>query len=448
MMPPGLVAPDPVAPYLVEDFELKPDGRNLLGTDASGIVVGNPVTGGDFFDRDREIGSFIDAISQGAHLLVTAPRRIGKSSLLLEAARRLQGRYHCLYVDVEACECEVDAVVKLAIETRGARGVSRVVLDAFRDSLGAVLDRIEEVGLAELKLKLKDGVMQDWRAKGDEMLARLADVDKPVVLLFDELPVLVSRLLKGDDFRITPERRSRAHVFLSWLREATIRHRGHLHFVVCGSIGLEPLLSQGGLSETMTTFTPFDLPPWDRDTACAYLKDRAARAGIEFQEGAEARVLDLLGYSIPQHVQMFMRFILEDAKQRDPRTSSPDDIKRLYKTKMLSVHGHVDLATYEDRLKRVVHPELLAAALEMLTEAAIRRRLKPEAAIQIVRAHVGPGGDAVAELRFLLALFTHDGYLKKAGTDYVFVSHLLRDWWKHRFGFGYVSVAKRSPEDR
>jgi len=30
----------------------------------------------------------------------------------------------------------------------------------------------------------------------------------------------------------------------------------------------------------------------------------------------------------------------------------------------------------------------------------------------------------------------------------VFVSHLLRDWWKNRFGFGYVPIARRAGEPR
>jgi len=113
---------------------------------------------------------------------------------------------------------------------------------------------------------------------------------------------------------------------------------------------------------------------------------------------------------------------------------------------MLSVHGHVDLATYEDRLRRVVGPELVGAALELLTERAVVGRLTPKAAIHIVRSCVGAESDPVAELRFLLGLFTHDGYLKRVRNDYVFVSHLLRDWWKGRFSFGYMPVEKRMRE--
>ena len=58
---------------------------------------------------------------------------------------------------------------------------------------------------------------------------------------------MVNRLLKGDDYRITPERRAEADRFMSWLRAASIRHQGKVRIVVSGSIGFEPILRQAQL---------------------------------------------------------------------------------------------------------------------------------------------------------------------------------------------------------
>jgi hypothetical protein len=412
----------------------------------SGIVVGNPVTGDDFFGREPEIEDFIEDLERGDQILISAPRRTGKTSLLMETSRRLSDRYFCLYVDVQACTSEVDAIVKLAMEAKTIRELSRIVLDAFRNFIGAVLDRIDEIKAAEFELKLREGVTADWRTRGNELLERLSRADKPIVVFLDELPILVNVLLKGEDLRITPARRQQTHVFLSWLREATVRYRGRLRFVACGSIGLEPLLSQAGISETMNTFKPFLLQPWSRKTALAFLHDRARRTGIEFLNGAENHLLDLLELFVPHHVQMFLSYIHRDTKHRDPHTCSIEDVNRLYREKMLSIHGHIELATYEDRLKRVVPRELLDVALELLTEAAVVGSLTPHAASHIIRTGLPAEANAAAELRFLLALFTHDGYLRQSGNDYRFVSRLLRDWWKQRFEFGYVPVAQRDKE--
>lgn len=409
----------------------------------SGIVVGNPVTGDDFFDRVQELGELKELLQQGASILLTAPRRIGKTSLLLEARRRMEGAFAFLFVDVQACRSEIDCVLKLTLEAREHRALGQKVLDAFRNNLGGLLSRIDEVGVAELKLKLREGFTTDWRGKADEVLGRLAEVELPVVVWFDELPVLVSTLLFGEEGTLTPERIDNTRVFLSWLREASIRHRGKICFIISGSVGLEPLLTRAGISETINTLTPVPIGPWESETARNYLEDRARRVGIAFEDGAVDRLLDKLGYLIPHHVAMFLHFVRRDLVSRGKSLCTNLDIDRIYEHDMLSVHGHVDLATYEDRLKRVVPQETFAAALELLTEAAVVGRLTPNAALAIIRVNGLEEQESAATLRFLLGVFDHDGYLRRAGEAYVFVSLLLRDWWRNRFGFGYIPVNER-----
>jgi len=41
------------------------------------------VEGADFFDRDEEAGSLWASIIEGNHVLLLAPRRVGKTSLAL-----------------------------------------------------------------------------------------------------------------------------------------------------------------------------------------------------------------------------------------------------------------------------------------------------------------------------------------------------------------------------
>jgi hypothetical protein len=78
-------------------------------------ATGNWVSGEQFWDREAELTPFIDRLQEGAHLLFAAPRRIGKTSLLNESARRLSQGWICLYVDLQKAESPADAVVELSI---------------------------------------------------------------------------------------------------------------------------------------------------------------------------------------------------------------------------------------------------------------------------------------------------------------------------------------------
>ena len=46
-------------------------------------------------------------------------------------------------------------------------------------------------------------------------------------------------------------------------------------------------------------------------------------------------------------------------------------------------------------------------------------------------------------LREIIGILNHDGYPVKQKDGHVFVSNLVRDWWKARFEFQYIPAAKR-----
>lgn len=61
--------------------------------------VGNWVSGERFWNRQAEIREFMELIDEGAHILLVAPRRVGKTSLMHEVGGRLSDRYTSIYVD-------------------------------------------------------------------------------------------------------------------------------------------------------------------------------------------------------------------------------------------------------------------------------------------------------------------------------------------------------------
>ena len=76
------------------------------------------VDGDRFFDREVELASLSERVSDGIHTLLTAQRRMGKTSLVRELLRRLADGddYETLFVDFEDAETAEDAVAELAIQ--------------------------------------------------------------------------------------------------------------------------------------------------------------------------------------------------------------------------------------------------------------------------------------------------------------------------------------------
>jgi uncharacterized protein len=405
--------------------------------------VGNWVDGKKFWDREIEIRRLIELLDEGANVLITAQRRIGKTSLIRESERRLKGRYICLQLDLQKCHSPADFVAELSIATLPYLNLWGKTKAIFKNILGIAMDRIETIGSDELTIKLRNDLSENWQIKGDRIFEVLAKSEKPVIVFMDEFPLFINRTLKGTDYTITPERLQKTDQFLSWIRAATIKHKGKVRLVIAGSIGLEPILRQARLSAAMTTFTPFDLKAWDKETALGCLEALANNYGIHFQAGTKEHILEHLNCCIPHHVQMFFSYIYDYCKRRNKTSCNLQEVNYVYETYMLSIRGHAELSTFEERLKIVLGDEMMPFALDLLTEAAVSGRLTAESAKIISKDHIFRELSPQKALMEILNILEHDGYLERKESGYVFISKLLREWWKARFGFGFTPALER-----
>jgi AAA+ ATPase superfamily predicted ATPase len=64
-------------------------------------AYGNWVEGDRFWDRESDIELMINKLDEGAHILLVAQRRMGKTSLMKEIKRQLSERYTSLFVDLQ-----------------------------------------------------------------------------------------------------------------------------------------------------------------------------------------------------------------------------------------------------------------------------------------------------------------------------------------------------------
>ena len=225
----------------------------------------NWVDGDRFFDRDAELRLLRERMVNGTHTLLTAQRRMGKTSLVRELLRRLdeESEFAAVFVDLEGAMDAADAVAEMATQARSLQGVRGKIMSWASNSLRGVLDNVEELGVSEFRVRLRGGMdAGNWQRIGDQVFEALAANERPVVLAIDELPIMVNRLLKGHEYNITPERLAVTDSFMAWLRKCCQTHQDRVCLIISGSVGLEPVLSQARLSAHANVYTTLDLGPW------------------------------------------------------------------------------------------------------------------------------------------------------------------------------------------
>jgi hypothetical protein len=408
---------------------------------------GNWVDGDRFFDREVEIEGLMERVEDGIHTLVTAQRRMGKTSLVREVLRRLrdQDDFAAVFVDLEDSATAADAVVEIAAAARGVRSTWGRMGDWIGRSSSAAVDRIDELGVSEIRVKLRAQVdAGNWRTRGDAVFASLADSGRPVVLAIDELPILVNRLLQGHDYKMTAERRRDADEFLSWLRKNGQAHGRRVPMIVSGSVGLEPILERAELSAHANIFTPFDLKPWDEETAIECLGELAASYGIRLPEEVRREMCLRLRCCVPHHVQQFFDKFHEYLRRAGRREATPDDVSRVYSEEMLGARGQIHLEHYESRLRMVLGDQDYSVAIDLLTETAARDGVLSERSLAQCRAYLSSLPDRTpTRVADVLHVLEHDGYLARYEDGYRFVSGLVEDWWRARHSHGFVPFGRR-----
>ena len=409
----------------------------------------NWVDGENFFDRETELEALEERVREGTHTLLTAQRRMGKTSLVRELQRRLSGtgEFEVVFVDLEAAADPADAIAEIGIQVKPVHTAWNRIITDFANFLRNSFGRIEELSVADLKVKLRAGIdAGNWPQRGDAIFAALADSDRRVVLAIDELPILVNRLLKDETGRMTPDGKRKADAFLSWLRKLGQAHRDRVTLILSGSVSLEPLLEEAGLSAQVNIFSPYDLKPWSEKTADSCLEALAEFYKLGLAPEVRRQMCRKLRCCIPHHVQMFFDRMHEHLRRTERRDAALDDVERVYEQELLGVRGQVDLQHYEGRLEMVLGRAGYTVALEILTATAVDGDISAETVDRYrswFSTRDAQDGDGAPAVDHVLHVLQHDGYLEPKDGGYRFVSGLLEDWWRGRYGQRFVPVLDR-----
>ena len=409
---------------------------------------GNWVDGDRFFGREAELEALTERVHDGTHTLLTAQRRMGKTSLVRELLRRLDAerRFETIFVDLEDARTSASAIAEIGVQSRSAKGMGPRVSSWFTNVQQHVSERIEATSAPNVWMDLLSTVIDagNWRHKGDQIFAAMANSDRRVVLAIDELPIFVNRLLKGDEERTTPERRVIAADFLSWLRKNSQKHSGKVCLILSGSVGLRPILQQAGLSAHANIYSTFDLKPWDEETALACLAALAQSYGLDLPLAVRRDMCRRLRCQVPHHVQLFFDKLHDHLRDAGRREASLEDVDAVYTGAMLGAGGEILLQYYDSRLKIVLEYAGHQIARRLLTEAAANDGWLRGEDIDGLRDDLESfadteAGSAPTGIGDVLNVLVHDGYLGSEGDGYRFVSGLLEDWWRARYVWHGIS---------
>lgn len=383
------------------------------------ISVGNPVEGDDFFDREQEQVRAWRKL-EGSHLLMLAPRRIGKTSLILRlcATARQHSRYavHCSFAK---CESESDCIRELFTALATQQSIAQRTKALFAS--------IKSVKLGELGIEWHAASPEKWREAGEELGKALSDGNDDWLVCIDELPVFIINLLQQGE-----EGRRKARAFLYWLRDLRQTHYRRVKWLLAGSIGLDTLAARLGLSDTINDLEPFPLDAFSEDSAKRFLGELANSYNLQLDEGLRGTIVQRVGWPVPYYLQLMFGHLREESLEQ---SLAPDAamVERVFEKLLgMGYRNHFDY--WRQRLdEELGQPEAGQAAL-LLTQ--ICRSPAGDARdnlAQVLGTVISDGEARDKTLNYLLEVLVSDGYLIERNGRYAFRLEWLRVYWQRRF---------------
>jgi len=399
-------------------------------------ALGNYAAGERFWNREREVQEITSYLADGQGVLLTGPRRVGKTSVVHRVLAGLGPAATPLFVDVQQHSNPTEMFAALAAAAGDDTGVWQRIRGWFGKRLGDTVDRLESIDLGVLKVELQAAMAGSWSDDGRAIVGALAEAGSPTVVAVDELPLLVDRVLKRDP--------SEAELLMGTLRALADDFRA-VRWLVSGSIGLEPILHRAGLTGTITHLRAYPIDAWDEDTTTGAVMGLAQSTGLTLEAGAARMVHTRLGLGVPYHVQLLMDELRRDADRRGDRRVKAEDVSRIYLGPFLTSAVSAHLLHLETRLSTVLgEGDALRLSRDLLTQAAVAELLTAGDAAKLAEDLVEDTGERAATLREVLEILEHDAYLGRGADGWRFRSRLVQDWWRRGNEMGFVPASNRS----
>ena len=384
-------------------------------------IIGKPVDGENFFGRDRELRE-LRRICEDEHILLLAPRRVGKTSLL-----------HALASDVNRDESAVGAYVSVAAAKNEPQFVEAALRSIYETKAGkklkpnSIVTWIQRHGRRVRGIKVAgtgvdvDGCAREWQDEANRAFAGILQAKQPWLILIDEFPIFVLTIAAHD---ATGER---VRSFLQWFRnlrqlpEASAK----LRFILAGSVGLDSVTRRHRLTDTINDLRDWRLGPYDAETADRFLTELARSYRMEVGPELRRRICEHAEWLIPYHLQVIFSALRDRARGA---TSSEAHLDAAIED-LLARRTY--FSSWEERLRGALGAPEDAFARAML--AACARDPKGTTLSSLDQGLAGEVPDPAVRrktVRWLLDVLLNDGYLVEQEGRWRFRSGLLRRYWE------------------
>lgn len=391
------------------------------------MSTGNIVTGDDYFPRPADEKKLWRHLSDGAHILLLAPRRVGKSSMITHIKNNPNSGYAVIYVFVQACDSEQSFYQKMLREIYRSEHIKKS--EKIKNKLSEWARSINfslSVSPTNLEFELGEdkGVPKliTYEMIRDVLYESLKLSEDTIIIAIDEFPDVLERISEEQGKKGVEQ-------FLSGIRALCQdpEFNEKVQFILTGSIGLDTLAEKLAVTDLINMLVNMSVRPFKDAQAMEfinfYLKKHCPDIILNIE--AQQAIIDGVGWNMPYYLGLVCSQLI-DIFDEEERQIEYSDIKvaidNLFSPDMKTVFSH-----WRDRLNRLESSER-SYAQQVLD--LVSRDNTDVTYGEIFNLSQHSDFKDTINSRYVINCLLHDGYLYQPDDDiYQFTSPLLKRWW-------------------
>jgi AAA+ ATPase superfamily predicted ATPase len=378
------------------------------------IIVGQVVRSQNFWRRDDIIEEMWEHIEDGNHILLAAPRRVGKTSLMYKVFDEPKEPFVPLYLDVESADTQHEFWEKLFYKLK-----DEGFFNSIQSKAHHLWEQLKRVKIDEVSLKgvkFGNGETMDY-AKAFEYLIKSLDDDTKLIIMLDEFAQTIENILKYETPQ-SAESLLKVHRTLRQNQEISQK----VIFIYAGSIGLESIVARMDATKYINDLIRIKVPPLTLDEAKAFTKQLALDNKMEMSEETIDTLLKKIEWLIPFYIQLIMQEL-----RRVSKKGKVIDLKMIDQAIDDALENRNQFEHWQSRLKSLDNQAYLFAK-EVLNTISTQHTVKSSEIANLAVKHQ-LDEDIAKEIIHSLK---YDGYINNNDNSqiYRFNSPILRMWWE------------------
>ncbi len=411
--------------FLTEDFRFIDDFATIILESLvkrehpvfPDIITGPMATGLNFYNRKEKVEEIWNDLQEGKNLLLRAPRRYGKSSLLDRISKIPPSGWRVCYVDLEGGESSedfVEQILKGMIQKQDCniylpRHLSD--LQIWKQSEGKKLNTLREE---------RRRIRENWKEYAEALFTKMGSGQERFLLILDEVSFLVEDMIS-----LHKEYKDKVNDLLAWFRE--VREKaGDLSFILSGSEHLPTFLESFDIEGRLDDLETIHLGLFGRQTAREFIFLALAGKKIVVRSAEIDLILDLMGDPIPYFLQLFLDTLGRFCRER--QGLGADEIEAVYYRELLGPGSKRYFESIQKQLERYNrYGERNRAGAERLLDALAVKDSVDRGDIEAIWQDATGSRN---KFEVILGILQDDFYIEIDDGQVSFSSKLLKDWWE------------------